>query len=209
MLKNQGRKYLLHILNYKASDYIIVTLKVYNAKDRSYKERSGNLKMEEKKTEATKTENKPKKSNKGLIALIVAVVIATCGFGGWQYHQNQIKEMRDAGIAELKASVNLDDYREAEQKEINAILDEGEKAILATEEEAEVDKVIEDAAGKVSELKTDAQYTKEEEEEAARQAELERQRQEEEAAAAAAAARSSSSKSSGGGCVGGGSSAFY
>jgi hypothetical protein len=208
MLKNQGRKYLLHILNYKASDYIIVTLKVYNAKDRSYKERSGNLKMEEKKTEATKTETKTKKSNKGLIALIVAVVIAACGFGGWQYHQNQIKEMRDAGIAELKASVNLDDYREAEQKEINAILDEGEKAILATEEEAEVDKVIEEASDKVSELKTDAQYTKEEEE-AARQAELERQRQAEEAAAAAAAAQRSSSRSSGGGCVGGGSSAFY
>ena len=70
---------------------------------------------------------------------------------------------------------------------------DGEKAILATEDEAEVDKVIEDAAGKVSELKTDAQYTKEEEA----------------AAAAAAAARSSSSRSSGGGCVGGGSSAFY
>ena len=87
---------------------------------------------------------------------------------------------------------------------------DGEKAILATEDEAEVDKVIEDAAGKVSELKTDAQYTKEEEEEAARQAELERKRQEEEAAAAAAAAaRSSSSRSSGGGCVGGVSSAFY
>ena len=50
---------------------------------------------------------------------------------------------------------------------------------MATEDEAEVDKVIEDAAGKVSELKTYAQYTKEEEEEAARQAELERKRQEE------------------------------
>ena len=155
-------------------------------------------------------EKQPKKMSKGMIALIVAVVIAACGFGGWQYHQNQIKEMQEQGVAELKASVNLDDYREAEQKEINAILEDGEKAILATEDEAEVDKVIEEATGKGSELKTDAQYTKEEEEEAARQAELERKRQEEEAAAAAAAAaRSSSSKSSGGGCVGGGSSAFY
>lgn len=56
---------------------------------------------------------------------------------------------------------------------------DGEKAIMATEDEAEVDKIIENATGEVYELKTDAQYTKEEEEEAARQAELERKRQEE------------------------------
>lgn len=163
------------------------------------------------KVEETKdaTEKQAKKMSKGMIALIVAVVIAACGFGGWQYRQNQIKKMQEQGVAELKASVNLDDYREAEQKTINTILADGEKAIMATEDEAEVDKIIENATGEVSELKTDAQYTKEEEEEAARQAELERQRQEEEAAAAAAAARSSSKKSSGGGCVGGGSSAFY
>ena len=119
--------------------------------------------------------------------------------------------MQDQGVSDLKAAVNLDDYREAEQKEIGTILENGEETIRQTKDQAEIDKVIKDASDQIGKLKTDAQYTKEEEEEAARLAELERQRQEEEAAAAAAAAskKKSKKKSSGNGCVGGGSDAFY
>ncbi len=162
------------------------------------------------KNKITDVEKQPKKTNKGVIALIVMLALGACGFGGWQYHENQIKEMQDKGVAELKAVVDLKDYREAEQKEIQALLDEGEQDILKLREQDEIDKVVSEASEKVKDFKTDAQYAKEEE--AARQAELERQRQEEEAAAAAAAAQaaqSSSGGSSGGGCIGGGSSAFY
>lgn len=154
-------------------------------------------------------EEKKKGLSKGVVALIVAAVVAACAFGGWQYHQNRINEMREAGLAELEASVDLGDYREAEQKEIEVILEDAEAAILSSGDQAEVDKFVENAVNEISKLKTDAQYTKEEEEEAARQAELERQRQEEEAAAAAAAAAQSSGGGSSGGCVGGGADAFY
>jgi len=150
---------------------------------------------------------------KGIAAIIAVLVIAACVGGVWYSHQKKIEAMQNDGAEKLRASINLDDYREAEQKEINTILDSTESAIRESEDQEEIDSLIDKAADQFADLKTDAQYTKEEEEEAARQAELERQRQEEEAAAAAAAAaaqKKSSKKSSGsGGCVGGGSDMFY
>lgn len=151
---------------------------------------------------------------KGIAAIIAVVVVAACAAGMWYSHQKKIEAMQNDGAEKLRASINLDDYREAEQKEITKILDSTEAAIRESEDQEEIDSLIAKASEDFSEFKTDAQYTKEEEEEAARQAELERQRQEEEAAAAAAAAaaaeKKSSKKSSGsGGCVGGGSDMFY
>lgn len=164
--------------------------------------------------EKNKETSEKKKTNKGVVALIIVLVLAACGFGAWKYHENQIKEMQQKGVADLKAVVDLNDYREAEQKEIQAMLDEGEKQILGLREQEEIDNVVRNASEKVKDFKTDAQYTKEEEEEAARQAELERQRREEEAARQAAAAASKKKskkkkKSSGGGCVSDSAASYY
>ena len=152
---------------------------------------------------------------KETIAVIILTVLAACSIGGWNYYEAGIQKMRDKGVADLNASVNLDDYREAEQAQIQTILEEGAGKIAVTKDQEVIDKVISDAGAQIGKLKTDAQYTAEEEE-ARRQAELERQRREEEerraaeAAAAAAAAAQSSSKSSGSsGCVGGSSDNFY
>ena len=151
---------------------------------------------------------------KETIAVIILTVLAACSIGGWNYYEAGIQKMRDKGVADLNASVNLDDYREAEQAQIQAILEEGAGKIAVTKDQEVIDKVISDAGKQIGELKTDAQYTAEEEE-ARRQAELERQRREEEerraaeAAAAAAAAQSSSKSSGSSGCVGGSSDNFY
>ena len=99
---------------------------------------------------------------KRTIALILAAVLAVCGFGGWKYYQNKLKEMREAGITALKATADLEDYREAEQAEINKIFEEGEAKILETKEQEVIDGVIKDAGEKISELKTDAVYRAEE-----------------------------------------------
>ena len=152
-------------------------------------------------------------------AVILAIfLIGACVYDAWAAHQEAIKALRNDKVNELKASVDPEEYRDAEKAEIEEILAASEKTIMAAEEEAEMDSVIKDAAGKFSGLKTDAQYTKEEEE-ARKQAELERKRREEEAARqaaeAAAAAAAASRRSSGGGssgssgCVGNSADNFY
>lgn len=106
----------------------------------------------------------------------------------------------EEGVARLEDSVDLDQYREAEQKEIKKILKSTKAKVLETGDKAEIDKLIKDAKDKFAGFKTDAEYSAEEE--AARQA----------AAAAAAAKKKSKSKkkkSSGSqGCVGTGSDVF-
>ena len=152
---------------------------------------------------------------KSTVAIIVVLVLAACGFGGWRYHEGQITKMQDEGVAALRASINLEDYREKEQKSISGILDESEKVIRESREQAAIDTEIDKAKESFKEFKTDAELTAEEEE-AARQAELERQRKEEEerqaALAAQQAAAASKKKSSKGkskkGCVGGGKDVF-
>ena len=99
---------------------------------------------------------------KRTIALILIAVLAVCGFGGWKYYEKKLNEMREAGITALKATADLEDYREAEQAEINKIFEEGEAKILETKEQEVIDGVIKDAGEKISGLKTDAVYRAEE-----------------------------------------------
>ena len=70
---------------------------------------------------------KTKSKKKGVAAVIAALLIAACAGGAWYVHDTKIKEMQSAGIETLKASVDLDAYREAEQQEINAVLEETEE----------------------------------------------------------------------------------
>ena len=101
--------------------------------------------------------------NKRLIAAIVALVLAGTGFGGWKYYENnKIKEMREAGINELAAAVNLDDYREAEQEEINKIISEAETKINESKDEAEIKTMVSEASDKFAKVKTKSQYIKDE-----------------------------------------------
>ena len=153
--------------------------------------------------------------NKFTAALLAVFLVASCVGDVMYTKAENIKAMQNDGVARLQASVDLNDYREAEQNEIQAVMEQTEASIRESKEQEEIDSMIDGAVSKFAEFKTDAQYTKEEEEEAARQAELERQRQEEEAARQAAAAakakkkKSKKKKKSSNGCVGGSSDNFY
>lgn len=105
---------------------------------------------------------KKKSSKKGIAAVVAALVIAACAGGMWHVHTEKIEAMQDDGVKALQAEVNLNDYREAEQAEINAILEETEAAIRDTGDQAEIDSLIEKAVGETEGFKTDAEYTKEE-----------------------------------------------
>ena len=123
-------------------------------------------------------------------SLIEKAVADTAGF-----KTDAVYATEEEGIEKLKKSVDLALYREAEQKEINKILDSTETAIRDSEDQAEIDALIENASAQFAEFRTDAEYS------------------EEEAAAAAAAAaskkKSKKKKSSGSkGCVGTGSDVF-
>lgn len=120
--------------------------------------------------------------------LIEKAVAKTEGF-----KTDAVYATEEEGVAKLKAAVDLDDYREAEQTEIKKILDSTEAAILESEDPDEIEKLIKDAAAKFGEFKTDAEYTAEEE--AARQAAASRQKKKK---------RKRSSR----GCVGTGSDVF-
>lgn len=126
-------------------------------------------------------------------ALVDKAIADTAGF-----KTDEIYATEEEGVEKLKASVDLSNYREAEQKEIKKILDSTETAISESEDPAEIETLISEASKQFAEFKTDAEYTAEEE--AARQA----------AAAAAAAKQKSSKKESSGskGCVGTGSDVF-
>lgn len=101
--------------------------------------------------------------NKKMIAAIVALVLAGTGFGGWKYYENnKIKEMREAGIGELTAAINLDDYREAEQEEINKIIADTEAKINESKDEAEIKSMVSEASDKFTKVKTKSQYVKDE-----------------------------------------------
>ena len=104
-----------------------------------------------------------KKSNKGLVAVIAALLIVACAGGGWYAHSSKIKAMQNAGVEQLAAAVNLDDYREAEQTEIKAILDSTEAAIRESKDQAEIDSMVEKAVADTAGFKTAAAYAMEEE----------------------------------------------
>ena len=74
---------------------------------------------------------------KKTVIIVIAIVIAAaaCAAGAMAYHNNNVKEMRAQGAETLQASVSLDDYSEAQQKEIQAILDTAEKKIGVAEKQ--------------------------------------------------------------------------
>lgn len=96
------------------------------------------------------------------IAIALAVLIAAGGAGGWMYHNAQIDKMRTAGIEAMKASVNLDNYRDGQKEEIEKIFADSEEIINQATDQETVDKIGQEASAQISEIKTDAQLDVEE-----------------------------------------------
>ena len=96
-----------------------------------------------------------------------------------------IKDRQKAGRKKLKKLVSLDDYREAERKEVKDILDKFKKKINKETDKKEIDKLVKEADRRIAKIKTDEELDAEEE--AARQAYLEQLRREAEAKAKAEA----------------------
>lgn len=96
------------------------------------------------------------------IAIALAVLIAAGGAGGWMYHNAQIDKMRTAGIEAMKASVNLDNYRDGQKEEIEKIFADSEEKINQATDQETVDKIGQEASAQISEIKTDAQLDVEE-----------------------------------------------
>ena len=96
-----------------------------------------------------------------IIAVIVAVVIAACAVGAVAYHNNKIKEMRGDGIEKLRSSVSLEDYSDAQQREISSIIDVGEEKIAEAEKQQQVDEALEEATALIADVKTLSQMREE------------------------------------------------
>lgn len=97
----------------------------------------------------------------GIIAA-VSVLVAAGITGGIMYHNAQIEKMRIAGVETLRSSVDLEIYREEQQKEVEKILDDGEQKIMECEEQEAVDQVNMEASAAIGEIKTDAELDIEE-----------------------------------------------
>ena len=132
--------------------------------------------------ESTEAAIRESKDQEEIDALVEKAVEETSGF-----KTDAVYAKEEEGIAKLKAAVDPDLYREAERKEIEKIIESTAEAISESEDQAEIDALIEKATGQFAEFKTDAEYS-----------------QEEAAAAAAAARKKSKKKKSSGsrGCVG-------
>ena len=76
---------------------------------------------------------------KKIVAAVVAVaVVAGCGIGGMKYYQDKkLNEVRTGVVKDLQDSVDLSDYRDAEQKEVKDILASTEDEILKAKNKGE------------------------------------------------------------------------
>lgn len=103
--------------------------------------------------------NSMKKSTAAVLAILL---IAVCVADIYQTHKAEIAAMQDAGVKALRESADPDAYREAEKAEVEKILDDTEAAIRKSEDQAEIDGLVEEAVTKISGIKTDAAFTVEE-----------------------------------------------
>ena len=97
---------------------------------------------------------------KSTAAIMAALLVAACGA---DVYQTRIADMRNEGVTALTTAVDTSLYREAEQKEIEKILDRTEAAIRESKDQTEIDKLVEKAVADTAGFKTDSQYAIEEE----------------------------------------------
>ena len=89
----------------------------------------------------------------GIIVALV-VLLAAGGGGAWMYHNAQVDKMRAAGIESMKAAVNMADYREEQQQEIEQIFSEGEQKINESSDQETIDKISQETAVEAGKIKT-------------------------------------------------------
>ena len=105
---------------------------------------------------------------KVLIVIIAIAVIAGGAFSALSYHNKKLEDMRSAGISQLETAVNPEDYREAEKKQVQAVLDAALEQLETASRQEQVDEAVAAVSSRLEGIKTDAQLTAEEE--AAREA---------------------------------------
>ena len=99
---------------------------------------------------------------KSTAAVIAILLVAACIGDVYQAHQAEIRAMQNSGYEALKAAVNPELYREPEKTEVIEILENTETSISESEDQAEIDALIEKAVADTAGLKTDAVYATEE-----------------------------------------------
>lgn len=91
---------------------------------------------------------------KAIIGLVIALLLGGGAVGGWMYHTAKVNEMREAGVDKLKASVDLAEYRDAEQEEVQKILTDSEAAINEAKDQESIDQIQKDASKGIEGIKT-------------------------------------------------------
>ena len=99
---------------------------------------------------------------KSTAAVIAILLVAACIGDVYHTHQAEIRAMQNSGYEALKAAVNPELYREPEKTEVVEILESTEASISESEDQAEIDALIEKAVADTAGLKTDAVYATEE-----------------------------------------------
>lgn len=99
---------------------------------------------------------------KSTAAVIAILLVAACIGDVYQAHQAEIRAMQNSGYEVLKAAVDPELYREPEKTEVIEILENTETSISESEDQAEIDALIEKAVADTAGLKTDAVYATEE-----------------------------------------------
>jgi len=101
--------------------------------------------------------------NKKRLGIIIGsvVVAAGCIVGGYFFHNAQIEKAQEESVAQINKLVSLDDYREAEQKDVQAIMDTYDKKVEGTKDKSKMEEYVKSAEKEIGEIKTDAEITEE------------------------------------------------
>ena len=99
------------------------------------------------------------KKNTLITAVLIAVMVIICGATTWAVakEHNRLDTLRAEGLAKLKKTADLSDYRSAEKKDVRRILGNYKTKVQAVSDREELDKLLTGAKAKIGKVKTDAQ----------------------------------------------------
>lgn len=100
---------------------------------------------------------------RSVAAVIAVLLVAACIADVYQAHLAEIKAMQNEGVKSLAAAIDPGLYREPEKTEVNKIIESTEASIRDSEDQTEIDGLVEKAVAETAGLKTDAIYATEEE----------------------------------------------
>ena len=76
-----------------------------------------------------------------IIIVITVLVLAAGIFSMYKYYYMKMDHMRTFSIQELENYVDMSEYGKKEQKKINAILEESEEQIMASNKQYEINQI--------------------------------------------------------------------